>query len=92
MADTTTANAKVPAPAPANGTAPTADAAKAERKPREVPMIAINASKDEYAEVKGALGEMLANAGGVVIDVPLGPFVLAHALKSIRATKASKVK
>lgn len=80
MADVTTA--KVPAPtASVNGSAP-APAPKREQKPREVPMIGVSASKEEYADIEAGLAKTL---GGLNMKVGLGPFVLACALKQIRA-------
>ncbi len=83
MADVNPAtNVKVPAPT--NGTEP----AKRVTKPREVPMVAVNFSKEEYAEVKGALEKLMQGAlAGIKMDVPLGPFVAACALKTIRSAK-----
>ncbi len=81
MADVQKANVTAPIPAPTastNGPAP----AKRVTKPREVPVIAVGATKEEHQEIQDALVKAL---GGLKMNVPLGGFVLAHALKSIRS-------
>lgn len=55
--------------------------AKPDKPKREVPMIGVSAKKDEYDDIKAALKLTL---GGLDMDVGLGPFVLACALKHIR--------
>jgi hypothetical protein len=51
-------------------------------------MVAVNFSKEEYAEVKAALDKLMTGAlAGIKMDLPLGPFVAACALKSVRAAK-----
>jgi len=52
-------------------------------------MIAVGASKEEYAEIKNGLAKLMAGATsmGVTVEIPLGPFVLACALKTIRVVK-----
>lgn len=75
-------------PAPVNGATPATDApVKRKQAPREVPMIGISASKAEYDELKAGLAKLMTGLAGIQMDVPLGPFVLACALKTIRANK-----
>lgn len=88
---TNTAPATSPTPT-TNGTAP--DAAKQERKPREVPTVVCSPTKEEYAEIQAAMTALM---GGVKMNIAYGPFVLACALKEIRtnakiqdAVKAAK--
>lgn len=87
MADTTvskTDSKTVVAPV-ANGATPAAAPAPAPEKrktaPREVPLIGVSAKKSEYDEVKAALVKTMS---GLEMEVPLGPFLLACALKHIR--------
>lgn len=82
MADVNQTKAQTTNPVAANGAPTPAEPAK--RAPRETPTIVCSPTKEEYAEiaklVKGFVGD-------IDVKLPLGPFVLAHALKSIRATK-----
>jgi len=48
-------------------------------------MIGISATKEEYEEVKAGLAKLMTGLAGIQMEVPLGPFVLACALKTIRA-------
>lgn len=68
-------------PAPANGAAAPA---KAARPAREAPAIVCAPSKSEYDEIQGFVQAKLA---GLPVEVSLGKLVLALALKQLRAQK-----